>query len=149
MGQVSFSKVNMFLFEIPKVIDVYMKKDDISMQSAIRDCITDLLNYADENGLDIRAISNGALQVSKDEKLTKEQDLECMIRIEVMNDGDTYISKVTKDVKELGNFIHHPLTDEGVANLKVDLEDYGFPEERILEAIDNLSFAPINERVEI
>lgn len=132
-----------------KIIETYMVEDGTSMQSAVRDCITDLLHYAYEKGIDAQKVSEGAIQVFKEEKWQKEQDLGCMIRIEVMDDGDTYISKVTKDVQDIGSYIHHPMTDEGISDLKVELADYGHDEDRILEAIENLYYAPLNDSVEV
>jgi hypothetical protein len=132
-----------------QIIKTYMKEDGTEIQSAIRDCITDLLHYAGENKLSIKSIMDGALNVFKEEKWNKEQDMGCMIRVEVMEDRDIYLSKVTQDIQKIGDYLHFPMTDKGITDLKMELEDYGIRIEDLKGMEDELICAPLNERVKI
>jgi len=76
MNDKSKQLVALIQMKVPaKTIETYLKEEGISLQSAIRDCITDirdcitdLFHYADDNGLDVKTISKGALEVFKEEK---------------------------------------------------------------------------------
>jgi len=130
-----------------KIVQLYMEEDGTDMKSAIRDLITDLYHLAESKELDVQKISKGALEVYKEEIWKFEQAQNVMIRVEVDSDGKTYLTKVKS---ALGVSIHFPMTDEGISDLKVELEDYGIEEPRILEVIENdIVFAQLYERVRI
>lgn len=54
--------------ELKKVIEVYMRKEGVSLKSGIRDVITDLFHIARNNNLNIKEIVDGATDVFEQEK---------------------------------------------------------------------------------
>ena len=54
--------------ELNQLIEVYMKKEGVSLKSGIRDAITDLFHIARNNNLNIKEIVDGATNVFEQEK---------------------------------------------------------------------------------